>query len=311
MKENINQTIIAGIFLAIAFMLSAQNTCANDLANATNITREMAVQAINESEIIISEMKSSNFSTTYAEDNLLEARRVLQQNEYAYILKNDSLNYNEKKDARNALSLINWQNLSYSDVLIYTGNIKDCSEKAFLLFDRIFVDSSKKQALSPESLKIMEDARLAFSEERYNDTAKLLDDFEKAAEKEKAENSILSVATKSAQSFFRKYWIHTIIVLAALAIAGYFSSKKIRRKKLAEKIKKMRAEEQALNELIKKTQTERFKKNEISGLVYGIRVKKYEERLQNIKEELPVLEEMLRGFKNKPRLNKQKRKNGH
>lgn len=56
----------------------------------------------------------------------------------------------------------------------------------------------------------------------------------------------------------------------------------------------MKAEETALNDLIKKTQSERFKENKISGLVYNIRMKKYEEKLQEIKEELPVLEERLK-----------------
>ena len=59
----------------------------------------------------------------------------------------------------------------------------------------------------------------------------------------------------------------------------------------------MKTEEQVLNDLMKKTQEERFKENRISGLVYNIRMKKYEERLQEIKEELPVLEERLKRFK--------------
>ena len=36
----------------------------------------------------------------------------------------------------------------------------------------------------------------------------------------------------------------------------------------------MKTEEQVLNDLMKKTQTERFKENKISGLVYNIRMKK-------------------------------------
>ena len=58
---------------------------------------------------------------------------------------------------------------------------------------------------------------------------------------------------------------------------------------------------------MKKAQEERFKENKISGLVYNIRMKKYEERLQEIKEELPVFEERLKKknkkFKNKQTLN--------
>ncbi|MFA5084590.1 MAG: hypothetical protein WC475_04415 [Candidatus Paceibacterota bacterium] len=310
MKNTMRAMMIAGIFLALAFMLSVPNICADSETNAT-VTKEMAVQAINESERIISEMKGGNFSTAHAEDNLLEARRVLKQAEYADILRNESLSYDEKKEAMDALSLIDWRNLSYADVLQYTDSVKNIEEKALLISDMIFVAESKAQALSPETLKILDDAKTAFSEERYNDAEKILDDFEKAAEKEKAENSSMSAMAKGAQRFLRKYWIHTIVVLAVLAVLGCFILKKIRKKRLAEKIRKMKAEEQALNGLMKKTQTERFKKNEISGLVYGIRMKRYQKRLQEIKEELPVLESGLTGFKSKQGLNKQKRKNGH
>ena len=48
---------------------------------------------------------------------------------------------------------------------------------------------------------------------------------------------------------------------------------------------------------MRKAQLERFKENKISGLVYNIRMNKYQERLQEIKEELPVLEERLKSFK--------------
>ena len=64
----------------------------------------------------------------------------------------------------------------------------------------------------------------------------------------------------------------------------------------------MKTEEQVLNDLMKKTQTERFKENKISGLVYNIRMKKYEEKLQQIKEELPVVEERLKNCMIKFRL---------
>ena len=43
----------------------------------------------------------------------------------------------------------------------------------------------------------------------------------------------------------------------------------------------------------KKAQTERFKENTLSALVYNIRIKKYQDRLNEIKEGLPVLESRL------------------
>ena len=52
---------------------------------------------------------------------------------------------------------------------------------------------------------------------------------------------------------------------------------------------------ESLINLMKKTQTERFKEK-ISGLVYNIRMKKYHEKLDRTKEELQVLEERLKRF---------------
>ena len=48
---------------------------------------------------------------------------------------------------------------------------------------------------------------------------------------------------------------------------------------------------------MKGAQIERFKENKISNLVYNIRIKKFEEKLNAIKEELPVLEKRLSGKK--------------
>jgi hypothetical protein len=55
---------------------------------------------------------------------------------------------------------------------------------------------------------------------------------------------------------------------------------------------------------MKKAQTARFKKNKISDSVYKITMEKYQKRLQETKEELPLLEEKLKSFKNKKNLNK-------
>jgi hypothetical protein len=42
---------------------------------------------------------------------------------------------------------------------------------------------------------------------------------------------------------------------------------------------------------------ETFKKNKISGLVYNIRMKKFKEKIQKIKQELPTLESQLKKLK--------------
>ena len=72
---------------------------------------------------------------------------------------------------------------------------------------------------------------------------------------------------------------------------------KIKKNLLKRKIRNLKAEEKILMALMKRTQIERFKQNKISGLVYNIRMKKFEEKLNRIKEDLPVLEKRLEGKK--------------
>ncbi|MDO8622881.1 MAG: hypothetical protein Q7R52_01440 [archaeon] len=263
--------------------------------NQTKITEEMALQAISESEDVIKNMQNYNFSVYYLNDTLIEAKQVFQQVKYAEILKGEvDSTETEKQTAENALSLINWKNMTYSDVLVYTDDIKKRKDTAFLLYDKIIIEQNNLNGLSEQTKGIFLQAKTAFYEERYNDAEKLLSDFNNAVEKEKADVSTLSGIQIGAKNFFQRYWVYIIISLIVLGIAGYFTYKKFEKKLLRDKINRMRAEERAINELMKKTQTERFKENKISGLVYNIRMKKYEERLGEIKEELPVLEERLK-----------------
>ena len=293
----------------------------SQIINEKIVTKQDALQAINESEEIIKTMQEKNFSVDYMNDSLIEAKMVFEQAKYVEILRgNVNSTEKEKQEARTALMLVKWQDITYTDVLFYTQDIQKRKETAYLLLDKISVEdnnlnsnaqlksvglfSSASAGISNETLNILIQAKLAFSEERYNDTEKLLGEFNSAVEQEKAQLSTLAGIKNGAKNFFQRYWIQIIIFLIIFGIAGYFIYKKYEEKILLGKIKKMKTEEGVLNDLMKKTQTERFKENKISGLVYNIRMKKYEERLQEIKEELPVLEERARRFKNKQNLDK-------
>ena len=77
---------------------------------------------------------------------------------------------------------------------------------------------------------------------------------------------------------------------------GYFVYRKIEKRLIKSKIKKIKAERNILKNLIKRTQSERFKENFISGLVHNIRMKKYRQREQEIEQELPVWDARLVRF---------------
>ncbi len=328
MKEKMMILLISlGLVLAITFLIfnyqtgmtgfavlneSSENE--DQVTNATEIktiTKQDALLAINESEQIIQEMLKHNFSILYMNDTLLEAKIIYEQAKYAEILRGD-VNATEagKSEASKALSLVKWKEIGYADILIYTNDIKERKEKAFLLIDEIAIEENKinpeegelfSERLfkyppaepSDETKQILEDAKTAFQEDRYQDTENLLEEFRNALEQETAEASTLSGIKKGAKNFFQRYLFHIIIALILLSIIGYFTYKKFGKKLIKKKIRKMIAEKEVLMRLMKKAQEDRFKKNIISGLVYNIRMKKYQEREQEIKQELPVLEARL------------------
>jgi hypothetical protein len=295
------------IFTSIFFILLVSSV---SLVAGENITREMAISAINESEQIMIQMKESNFSVNYINDTLIQAKKVFEQVDYAEILRGNST-VQKKQEAAISLRLIKWQNITYADVLVYTNDIKNRKETAYLLLDKITVEEKNLAGLSLQTRQFFYDAKTAFYEERYSDAEKLLSDFKSAVEKEKASSLTFSGLKTGAMNFFQRYWVYIVITLILIGIASYFVYKKIKKKSLVNRIRKRKTEEKVLLNLIKKTQEERFKENNISSLVYNIRIKKYEEKLQEIKEELPVLEENLKRFKNKHDvINKEKERNG-
>lgn len=265
------------------------------------VTKEEALLAINESEQIIKEMQENNFSVLYMNDSLTEAKIIFEQAKYAEILRNTGSSKTEKEEARINLRLVSWKEIDYGVVIDYTDEIKDRRVIVFLLVDKIAVEESKVNpegmglygeslfSLSSETMQILEGAKIAFKEDRYEESESLLEEFKIAFEREKMETSLLSGIKKGYKNFFQKYWNYLIVVLVLLSVMGYFIYKKLEKKLLKREIKKMEVEKGALIRLMKKNQEERFKKNIISGLVYNIRAKKYQEKLQEIKQRLPVL----------------------
>ena len=108
------------------------------------------------------------------------------------------------------------------------------------------------------------------------------------------ENDIVQEQEDNFISFFAEFWIYIIIFLIILIIFIYAVLRKYQRKGLLRKITRLRNERESLVNLIKKTQEDRYKKNNISELVYNIRMKKYKQKINKIKHDIPVLRDRLR-----------------
>jgi hypothetical protein len=267
--------------------------------SSINFTKKDALLGIDESEKIIINMKDNNFSIIFMNDTLNQAKKIMEQIKYAETLKDKSASRQILREAENALKFVDLKTLNYNEVIVYTDRIKSREEQAFNIYDSILIAKNKienyktNNADVSEAEIIFEQAKKAFYEDRYEDAQKLVQDAVNSFESKQFETSTLNSMTIGAKNFLQRYWLYGFVFSAIFFIVGFFSYGKIRIISLKNKIKKMNANKQVLMELMKRTQEERFKENKISGLVYNIRMKKYQEKMQDIKEELPVLEKNL------------------
>jgi hypothetical protein len=290
-----NKLILGIILFLLVLQVTAQE----------NVTKEDALESVLNSENIIKEMADNGLSTTYVEDILIEIERVLEQIDYAEILKSEGSTNTQRSEARTALRLVDWEELSYSNIMVLTNEIESRKEQSFLIFDsltalQLEIEANKRSNLNLEEvISLTGNANTAFYEDRYEDSQNLLIQAKNSLENAKAQTAALYGMQRSAQNFIQRYWSVLLIIILVLTIAIFFFYKRINVYLLKKKIKKMKVEKDALQDLMKKAQFERFKENKISGIVYNIRTKKYQEKINEIKEELPVLESKLKKTKSK------------
>lgn len=275
----------------------------SSINDSVNIAREEAVSAISWAEKIIVEMNNSGFFTTYVNDKLIEAKRALDTADYVEVMKNYSASALEKAAASKALELIDWKNVNYNGVLVYTNAIIQAQKDASFISDSIFAFSLKLENEKKigtdiiSSQAILEKARQSFTAERYNESINFLEQARTELENKKAETARLSVFKAYFLSFFLQYWYYFLAAFILVVLISVYSYGKIKKYNLFKKITHMKAEQQVLTTLMIRTQNERYKENKISGLVYNIRMKKYRDRINEIKETLPVLEARFKGKK--------------
>ena len=302
--EKRNKKILTILPLIILLIIMTGYSSANQMNETSNYTRMQAVQAINDSEKIIQEMKNNNFSILFVNDTLTNALLTLKQVDYAEILRgNVNSTGTERFNAQSALLLVNWQKLTYNDVINYTDEIKQRRDQAFEIDDSltilmIDIETYEKKGVNlNESWNLFLEANNSFYSDRYEESENFINQAKTSIDSLRAESSIGEAFRNAALNFIQKYWYYLVPALIILAGIIYLLSRNIQKKRLRNKIKKMKAEYEAIKELEKKTQIERFKENKISGLTYNIRMKKYQEKMNQIKEEIPVLESRLRKFK--------------
>ena len=290
-KKFIFSFILLGIIFSSFYVFAADNL--------NEVTQERALEALNDSQRVISEMQINNFSIVYVNDTFLEAEIVFEQAKYAEILRTSNSSYVDIARAKTALKLVNWKLINYSSVFIYTNEISTRRNLAFQIQDSITAFELKlanyyvQKVNVSEAENLFSQAKLAFYEDRYDEAQNLLKKASDSLELNASELNVFNSLRNNSLSFIRRNWIYILGFLILFSFIFYFSYSKMNKSLLEKKIKKLKKEQIVLHNLIKKAQEDRFKKNEISGLVYNIKLKKYTEKIEKIKEELPVLESRL------------------
>lgn len=266
---------------------------------SATISRDEAIAAINNSQAIMERMQLAGFSVSYINDSLYQANIVLDQAYYADILRNSSSSASEKNTARNMLKLVDWKNIYYDSVLIYTSSISQREQTAYDISDLINVANRRLKNLNStadysEAFKILYKANESFVQERFEESQNLLNDVNTKIDEIATENSTLNVITTNAKNFFYRYWWQIIIFLIVFITLALLIFKKVNRYLLVKRIHRTKTELKVLHNLKIQNQTERFKENNVSALVYNIREKNYDSRIARLTELLPVLEKRLR-----------------
>jgi hypothetical protein len=285
------------VLMSIIFMFSF---CLAEVL--LSVSSNQAFSEIQAAQGIIDEMQDSGMPTLYMRDTLIHAKRVFEQAKYVEILKNPLASAQDKDMANNVLRLIDWKNISYDSVLIYTEEIKQRKVETLYLYDLILVvgkeieDFDVKLNLTDEK-RLFESANFAFFEDRQKDADNFLIEIQNSIERKKEELVISRVVRRAIVNIFLDYWKYFLGGFILLFIVGIAIYKRTALKRLKKRIKSLEAEKISLNELIKDIQTKRFNTKEMSGIVYNIRLKKYETRTNEINEILPVLKSQLKRYR--------------
>jgi hypothetical protein len=282
--------------------LSIKRANFSEQNNITNITKDDAIKAIRNSEMIMKKMSEDNFSINYVNDTLIEAKSALEKAELAeQILSNKGgLSYQVKS----ILASLNYSSYVFADkyarVLEITDKIATASEKAYLLRDSIRILELKAEDYRIQGVDVsgisleIKDAKNAFEAERYDEAVSIVEKVGDDLEAKKEEMTTLNLILRSGEGFFADYWAWLIFILVLLVFISLIIWGRVEKSFLKTKIDNLRIEKNALDNLMRRAQTERFKENKISGLVYNVRMNKYKERINEINEMIPVLQEKLK-----------------
>ncbi len=242
-------------------------------------TEQIASSAIEQAQQEIAEMRQRNFTTTFVNDVLNEANLQYEQGNYTATLKMTQL-----------ISFIRKEKIKFLDQ-IELAKLKDEE------FQEKEVDTSEGKALVGLAME-------AFTQDQLVDAQELLQQADIELEKAKAEKERQNGLAYLSKNFILKYWWQILLVIIVIAVGSPPTTNKIIKKKRQQKLTGLKTELEKTNELIKRMQKVCFVDKKMTAQSYKDKVKRYEERIAEIKHTIPVIEAQLKGKKALPQKEK-------
>ncbi len=267
--------------------------------HAENVNRNIAVSDIALAEAEMIDMVNLGLSVNQINDTILQAKQALNRADFADLVNSGATGELVNK-AKKTLEDLNYTGFTYEDVLVYTNIVHSRKKEALVLIDSVRALELKIQDAKSQDINIiasedyLNQAKKAFSQERYQETTDLIFKGNSELDKEKSDLAKLNALVKSSQNFVFKHWLQILIILLVLLILIYICFRINKIMKLKRNLRNLKFEVKSLNKLMKNLQEDRYKKCTISEYVYKIRLKKYKERMDYIERTIPVIEAILR-----------------
>lgn len=312
-------TGIASAYVPVRYAGNETGAMTEENLTATGIpaiTEQDALAALAEIQKDIEDMKYAKIGTVYMQDRLYEAKEAYTGRNITQILAEINKLSNESRREYADLLIEATKNLAqnktkigenYTKTVEIAANVRARKNQAFAMMDELtllelkIASLNRKIADYTESDRIYDRARAAFNEERYDESAGLINQtYSKITEitvESSRTRAVLKASQRTIGKLIQKYWPELIIAFIILSIIGIYGYDKIRYYKLRRRTKEMLAEQKAIDRLLKKAQAEYFQEGKISKATYTMKMTQLKERKSAIRSEYPVLEKELQDMK--------------
>ena len=313
-------TGIASAYVPVRYAGNETGAITEENLTATNsipvITEEDALAALAEIQKDIEDMKYAKIGTVYMQDKLYEAKEAYTGRNITQILAEINKLSNESRREYADLLIEATKNLAqnktkigenYTKTVEIAANVRARKNQAFAMMDELtllelkIASLNRKIADYTESDRIYDRAREAFNQERYDESAGLINEtYSKITEitvESSRARAVLKASQRTIGKYAQKYWPELIIAFIILGITGIYGYDKIKYYRLHKRTKEMLAEQKAIDRLLKKAQAEYFQEGKISKATYTMKMTQLKERKSSIRSEYPVLEKELQDMK--------------